>query len=122
VHLHLREDITGMENSEAQRRDGNHDAVENDELCLVLHDLVPPSWAQLGDTVDATGEDGEVGDEETRNEELEAGSGHEAQAAGAVITLGADGVVEDERSETHEGDDLPYDTGDHEIGADVLSA
>lgn len=61
-----------MEDSKENSHDGYHDAVQVNEFILVLHNLVPPSGAQLGNTVDTTGEEGDLCDEETSDEELEA--------------------------------------------------
>ena len=60
-----------MEGGQAKGGDGDHDAVQDDEVGLVLHDGVPPSVGHLSDTEDATDEDGKVGDKQTGDEDLE---------------------------------------------------
>lgn len=110
-----------MESCKENSRNSHHNAIEDDEFIFVLHDLVPPSGAKLGNTVDATGEDGDVCDKETGDEELEATCGKKAGAAGCEATSGADHIVEDEGSESQESDDLPNDTSYHEICANLLT-
>lgn len=112
-----------MEASQADGSDGDHDAIKDDKVGLILHDGIAPATRHLADTEDATGEDGDVGEAEARDEDLEfgvaedfGGGGGEFRAAGA----GAEGVVGDEDAEGEEGEDLPDDTGHHEVVAGVL--
>ncbi len=111
-----------MESCEEDSRDGYHGAIKNDEFVFILHDLVPPSGTELGDAVDTAGEDGDVCDDETSNEKLEAMGCKKAGAAGCKATSSADRIVEDECTEAEESDDLPHDTSDHKIRADFLTA
>lgn len=104
-----------MKHGKTQRRDRNHHAVKHDELRLILHDRVPPPGRQLRDTIHATREHGDEREDKTRDEHPEARGSKQAQAAGGVITSGANNVVHDERSKAQQGDDLPHDTSDHEV-------
>lgn len=111
-----------MESCEEDSRDGYHGAIKDDEFFLVLHDLVPPAGTELGDTVDAAGEDGDVCDDETGKEKLETTGCKKASAAGCKATSSADRIVGDKSAEAEESDDLPHDTSDHEICAGFLIA
>ena len=123
MHLHLGEDEARVENGEAEGGDGDHDAVQGDEVGLVLHDRIAPAVGHLADTEDATGEDGQVCEEEAAGEELEAGRTHEFDGRGLElrsVAVHAEGVVRDHGAEDEEGEDLPYDTGHHEVVTDIL--
>ena len=77
MHLHFREHESGMESGQAQGSNGNHDAVQNDKVRLILHDRVAPPIGHLTDTEDTTSEDGEVREGEAADEQLEACRVHE---------------------------------------------
>lgn len=111
-----------MEGDEEESSNGNHAAVEDEELRLVLHDFVPPSGSKLSDTEDATGEDGDESDEETGNEKLEAGRCDQIHGSSTASCLpGAEDIIADEEGESHEGDNLPDDTSNHEVGSYILT-
>ena len=123
VLLHLREANPGVEDGEEGGGDGDHDTVQDDEVGLVLHDGRSPSVGHLADTVDAANEDGEVGDGDAAGEELEAGSLHQAgggSGEGSAVPVDFGGVVGDQPAEDEKCDDLPHDTRDHHVVADVL--
>lgn len=106
-----------MESDEEESSNGNHAAVENKELRLILHDRVPPSGTKLSDTEDATSEDGDESDEETPSEELKASRCDQVAGSSAADCFsGTEDIIADEEGERHEGDDLPHDTSNHEIG------
>ena len=77
MHLHFREDESGMESGEAQGSNGDHDAVQHDKVRLILHDGVAPPIGHLTDTEDTTSEDGEVREGEAADEQLEPCRVHE---------------------------------------------
>ena len=77
MHLHFREHESGMESSQAQGSNGDHDAVQNDKVCLILHDRVAPPIGHLADTEDTTRENGYVCEGEAANEQPEARRVHE---------------------------------------------
>lgn len=58
MHLHLREHQYGMESSQAQGSDSDHDTVQGDEVGLILHDRVAPSIGHLTNTEDTTSDNG----------------------------------------------------------------
>ena len=60
-----------MEGGEAERGNGDHDAVQDDEIGLVLHNRIAPSLGHLRDTEDASAEDGKVGKDESADEDSE---------------------------------------------------
>ena len=123
MHLHLREHESGMEGSQAQGSNSNHDAVQNDKVRLILHDRVAPSIGHLTDTEDTTREDGDVCEGEAANEQPEACRVHELDSRGfelRSVRIHPQGVVADHGAEDDESDDLENDTGHHEIVADFL--
>ena len=82
MHLHLREHESGMESSQAQGSNGNHDAVKNDKVRLILHDRVAPPIGHFTDTEDTTSEDGYVCEAEAADEQSEACRVHELDSRG----------------------------------------
>lgn len=80
--------------------------------------MIAPALGHLTDTKYATNEDGGVGETQASNEDLEAliideldGGGFEACA----VCAGSDDIVCDQRAENEECEDLPDDTGHHEV-------
>ncbi len=112
-----------MERRQAERSNRNHDAVQRDKVGLILHDRVPPPVGHLSDTEDAPCEDGQVGEAEAADEQFEAQRVHELDGRGfelRAVGVHAGSVVRDHAAEDEEGEDLPDDTGHHEIVAHVL--
>lgn len=123
MHLHFRESQSGMESSQTERSNGDHDAVQDDKVGLILHDRVAPSVGHLADTEDTTSEDGQVCEDEAAGEQLERGRVHELDGRGfklRSVGVHPEGVVADYTSEDEESKHLPCDTGHHEIVAHVL--
>lgn len=123
MHLHLLEHPPGVEGRETGRRNQDHDTIEHDEISLALHDRVAPSLCHLSDTEDATGEDGDVSEYEAGDEKLEAAIVGELDGRGAperALLAGTGDIVGDEEAEDDEGEDLPDDTGHHEVVARLL--
>jgi len=60
-----------MEYCQHENRHGDHGAFKNDKVCLVAHQLVPPTTSQLRNSVDASDEDTEVCDDDGACEETE---------------------------------------------------
>lgn len=69
--LHLREGPARVEHRQTYGCDKDHDAVEDDEIRLVLHNGIAPTVGHLGDTVDTADEDGQEGNEDGGHEEFE---------------------------------------------------
>ena len=112
-----------MESSQAESRNGDHDAIQDDEISLVVHDRIAPSVCHLRDTEDATHENGQVSDEEATDEDLEFGILQQFHCGWCqVCAAGADAanIVGHQTAEDEEGDDLPDDTGHHEVIAGLL--
>ena len=102
-----------MEHCKDQNRDDDHDALEDNEFCLVAHELASPAAGKLRDTVYASDEDAE---EAGNDGEDEAAEGCLAKKyAGLVGNLvatarGAKGVCSDAESKDCKDDDLEDDT------------
>ena len=62
MHEHLLEAETRVEDGQPDRGNGDHHTVQDDKLGFILHDRISPSRAQFRDSVDATGEDGDICD------------------------------------------------------------
>lgn len=124
----------------------NHDTLQHNKVRLIAHELVGPAAHELRDTVDASDEDAEIGDNDGAAEEAEFGGGPEGEGGlGELVAVaeGADGVFEDEEGEDGEDcgedqlvsdtkecrkgkskvrtDDLEDDTADHDICTIVQS-
>ena len=69
---HLRKAVSRVKDRQCNSSDRTHDAVEGDEFGLVLHEWIAPSSHHLCDSVDASREDGQEGDDHCAGEELEA--------------------------------------------------
>jgi len=120
-----REAVSRVEDRKGQRCNENHHTVQDNELGLILHNLVAPSTAHLGDTVDAAGEDCHVGDKEGAHEEAEAGIlGQLARGRreGVAALVHADHVFDEEAAEDDQHNDLENYTGEHEVGAGLEHA
>ena len=112
-----------MEYREADRSDSAHDAIENNELGLILHDRVGPTTRHLSDTEHASDEDDEERNHEGGSKELEVARREEIDRClgeGAAALEGVEAVVCHEGCEGDESDNLPDDTGHHEVVADGL--
>lgn len=77
-----REAESGMEDCECADGNDDHDTLKSDEVGLLAHELASPSTGQLGDTVDASGEDGCEGENETGSEATEFGVVEELHGIG----------------------------------------
>lgn len=120
-----REAVARMSDSENQDGQYNHYALEDNELGLVAHELAPPSASQLRDTVDASGEDANEGDDNGTHEAAEGCLVEECDCLfGELVTaaVGADCVLDEEVAKEGEDDNLEDDTGNHEVRTDVLQA
>lgn len=107
-----------MENGESSDSDDNHHALKSDELSLIAHELAAPSTGQFGDTVDASGEDGNECEDKSYCEAAELGIVEQSHGiCGQLIsvTVGSDGIFGKEISEEDKADDLEDDTSNHEI-------
>lgn len=123
MHLHFPEHPSGVESSQTDRHNSDHDAVQSDEVCLGLHDRITPPLGHLADTEDATREDGDIGKGKAGNEELEALVVEEFDSGrleACAVCAGSDDIVRNQDAEDDEGKDLPDDTGHHEVVAGLL--
>lgn len=141
-HLHLREAVAWVKDGEAEGYDQTHPvdsdqlfgggfsasrgevenshSVQNDELDLLLHDLVPPPAGHLGNPVDAAGEQSEEGEEEGVEEQFETHVGqqrHHRWVEFGAVAVRIQSVFAREECEDNQREDLPYDTGHHQVVA-----
>ena len=75
MHLHRRKHPPRMERRQRKRSNDNHDTLQDDKVRLILHDGVAPPARHLRDTEHASRPDGDVGEGEAGDEELEASRG-----------------------------------------------
>ncbi len=71
-----------MKGSQTDRCNHDHNAIQPDEVWLGLHDRIAPPFGHLADTEDATGEDGDVGQGQTGDEEPKALAVEELDGSG----------------------------------------
>ena len=91
-----------MEDGEAQRGNGDHDTIEDDEVDFVLHDRVGPSVGHFCDTENATSEDDEERKHDGRGEELEIARSEEVDrflSEAIAAFVGRVGVVGNQSAE-----------------------
>ncbi len=82
MHLHLLEHPSRVKGSQTDRCNHDHNAIQPDEVWLGLHDRIAPPFGHLADTEDATGEDGDVGQGQTGDEEPKALAVEELDGSG----------------------------------------
>lgn len=99
-----------MEGVQGQHGQDDHDALEDDEVPLVLDQLALPPLGQLDDPVDAADEDAHRRQRQGGQESLEFGRGPEAGVpdvlGGGGIAHGADGEIDTDEDEDGEGENL----------------
>jgi hypothetical protein len=116
------EAVSRMEDRQRTNSDDNHDTFQHDELGLVAHDFAPPATAQLRDTVDTSGEDGHVRNQERANEASEVGvveQRHRLRRDAVLTAASAYRVIDNEEGEDSQGDNLHDNPSNHKICADV---
>lgn len=71
-----------VEEVQGQDGDDDHDALEDDEVSLVLDQLALPALRELDDPVDAADEDAQRGERQCDEEPFESRGGAQAGVAG----------------------------------------
>lgn len=116
VHPHLWETIARMADGQGNRRNRDHDSVQDNESILILHDRIAPSICHFRDTEDASCENGDVGEGDGASKQFEPQGGEELVGrlweTGAMLVHAGD-IQPDEQAEDHERHDLPDDTRQH---------
>ena len=112
----LVEDETRVAEAESDGSKNNHDTLKDDEGDLVLDKITIITILQLGDTVDASGEDEDDGGGETGKEGLEA----PAKVGGATRAPVADHVVTESDDEEEKDDDLQDQTSHGDVDTHVV--
>lgn len=93
-------------------------SFKHNEFGLILHDLVPPAARKLCDTIDASDCDGKVRSHESEREKPELRILEEIGCGeGEVGACSADAQDKVARkcSKDDQGENLPHDTGEHEV-------
>lgn len=112
-----------MADGKRQHGKHNHDALQDNEVDLALHELVSPATSELRNAVHAAGEDGDVSESDGAHEGAELGTAEELHGGDGelvAMAVGADSILDEEVTEETQADNLPDDTCDHEVRADVL--
>lgn len=94
-----------MKHGLAQDSQEDHPALEGDEFALDTHQVAAPAAEQLGNTVRASGQDGNVGEEQGADEEAETGVGQQSdRGVGEDVpaSVGTDGVFDNDGAEDDE--------------------
>ena len=118
MRLHLRESMPRMADGEGEGGKSNHNAIQDDEVGLILHNRATPAVSHLGNAVCASRENGHVSEEDCAGEDFEAKRVQEpVTRLGQVGAVAVDsgGVEPHEATEDEQGYDLPHNTCDHHI-------
>ena len=124
---HLREAVARVKDRQCDSSDRTHDAVEGDKFGLILHEWIAPSSHHLCDSVDASREDGQEGDDHCAGEEFKAhclslGRNRCSFLLRESVTLGevaAEEVKPCQSSKDCKCDDLHDYTGDGDVAPEV---
>lgn len=98
-------------------------SLQKNELGIIPHDGIPPATSKFRNTVGAPDEDSQVGQHKAGQEEGELGGLADLLGGGGLVgavPVGSEEEVGSKGGEEEQGDDLPDDTGEHDVGADVL--
>jgi hypothetical protein len=118
-----REAVSRMEDRERTNSDDNHDTLKDDKFRLVSHQFRAPTTSQLGNAVHASHKDTNERRDDGAREAAEARLVEERHCLRGELVAAAvcaQCVLGEEVAEDGEDDDLEDDTGNHQIGSNVL--
>jgi hypothetical protein len=120
-----REAVTRMEYREHSNSDDNHDALKDNELVLVAHDLASPATCQLGNTVNASHKDTNIRHNDSAHETTKVcvmKKHHRLLGQLIAAAICAQSVLGKEVAKEDQDNNLEDDTRNHHVCASVLEA